>query len=93
MDVLFAGTIVLVVGHPLFKIRYQLAQGEGDAQIQDTYNDQALKCLVGGTFDDIILGHQVANIEGGGQGGFLQDHDKFVTQGRQNVPDGCFVFQ
>ena len=34
-----------------------------------------------------ILGHQVANEEGGGQRGILDDHDEFIAQGRKNVLD------
>ena len=80
------GAIAFGIGHPLLQIADQLAQGEGDAQIDDAHDDQALECLVGGAFDDVVLGHQIAYIEGGGQGGLLQDHNELIAQSRQNVP-------
>ena len=59
----------LFVGHLLFEPVYQLAQGEGDAQVDSAYDNQRFQLQVGCAGNDFVRGHQVAQEEGGCQGG------------------------
>ena len=88
----FAQLLALAVAvglcHLLLKPLHDLAQGEGDEQVDDGDDGQGLQGQVGGTPDDLVGGHDVAQEEGGGQGGLLQHHDKLVAESREDVADG-----
>ena len=73
--------------HLVLKVPKQLTESKGHDKVDDTGDDQRLDGQVGGAPDLEILGHQVANEEGGGQRGILDDHDEFIAQGRKNVLD------
>ena len=76
-----------LLGHLLFEVFHQLAQGEGEAQIDRTDNDQGLQLQEGSAGDHLVGGHQIAQEEGGSQGSLFQDHNKLIAQCGENVAD------
>ena len=62
-----------------------LAEHERHNEVDDAHDHQRLDGQVCGALDHQILGHQVADEERGAQGRVLDDHDKLVAQGGQDV--------
>ena len=69
----------------LFKVAEHLAEHECHDEVDDAHDDQRLDGQVRGAFDHQVLGHQVADEEGGAQGRVLDDHDELVAQGGEDV--------
>ena len=70
---------------PPFVDADELAEGEGEHEIDDAHDDQTFEGQIGGALHDQVGGHQIPHEEGGGQGRFLDDGDEFVAQGGQDV--------
>ena len=74
-----------MVVQPPFVGAHQLAEHEGEHEIQHAHDDEALEGQIGLALHRQIGGHEIPHEEGGRQGRFLDDGDKLVAQGRQDV--------
>ena len=74
--------------HLLLKVRDDLARRVRQAEVQGRRDDQRFGDAVGRALDGVDGGHDVLHADGEADGGFLDDGDEFVGDGRQDVADG-----